>query len=195
MISVVPSEDEHQVRSVSSFVPPGEAWLNSSQSEYVGASDQRREYISGSVHALTERKARSAERSYRFNGSAGTAVIPSSSLDTDALLFVDSRYWIQAEKQVPKKGWKVVRVGSSGGSGAASVEKGWTEWMITVNQHGSGVLPRERLADSSQSVKEGSKVGIDPRLVSLSEYRRCERTVRGLMTRRRLQQHQGPLDR
>jgi hypothetical protein len=68
----------------------------------------------------------------RFTGSAGTAIIPSSGLDTDALLFVDSRYWIQAEKQIPKQGWKVVRVGNSGGSGAVSVEKGWTEWIIDV---------------------------------------------------------------
>jgi Xaa-Pro aminopeptidase len=69
----------------------------------------------------------------RFTGSAGTAVIPSSAVDADALLFVDSRYWIQAEKQIPKSGWKVVRVGSSGGSGAVSVEKGWTEWAVAVS--------------------------------------------------------------
>jgi len=69
----------------------------------------------------------------RFTGSAGTAIIPSSGIDADALLFVDSRYWIQAEKQIPKQGWKVVRVGNSGGSGAVSVEKGWTEWVIDVS--------------------------------------------------------------
>jgi hypothetical protein len=69
----------------------------------------------------------------RFTGSAGTAIIPSSGIDTDALLFVDSRYWIQAEKQIPKQGWKVVRVGNSGGSGAVSVEKGWMEWVIDVS--------------------------------------------------------------
>jgi hypothetical protein len=68
----------------------------------------------------------------RFTGSAGTAIIPSSGIDADALLFVDSRYWIQAEKQIPKQGWKVVRVGNSGGSGAVSVEKGWTDWVIDV---------------------------------------------------------------
>lgn len=70
---------------------------------------------------------------HSFTGSAGTAVIPSSSQDADALLFVDSRYWIQAEKQVPKVGWKVVRVGSSGGSGSVSVEKGWTDWLLNVS--------------------------------------------------------------
>jgi Xaa-Pro aminopeptidase len=70
----------------------------------------------------------------RFEGSAGTAIIPSSAIDADALLFVDSRYWIQAEKQVPKAGWKVVRVGNSGGSGSVSVEKGWTEWVIDVSR-------------------------------------------------------------
>jgi hypothetical protein len=71
----------------------------------------------------------------RFTGSAGTAIIPSSGIDTDALLFVDSRYWIQAEKQIPKQGWKVVRVGNSGGSGAVSVEKGWTEWVLDVSSY------------------------------------------------------------
>jgi hypothetical protein len=71
----------------------------------------------------------------RFTGSAGTAIIPSSGIDADALLFVDSRYWIQAEKQIPKQGWKVVRVGNSGGSGAVSVEKGWTEWVIDVSPY------------------------------------------------------------
>lgn len=83
--------------------------------------------------SLLEHQARTRTDYKRFNGSAGTAVIPSSAVDEDALLFVDSRYWIQAEKQVPKAGWKVVRVGSSGGSGAVSVEKGWTEWLFSVS--------------------------------------------------------------
>ncbi|WVW85428.1 hypothetical protein I302_107466 [Kwoniella bestiolae CBS 10118] len=107
---VVPSEDEHQ-------------------SEEIGESDKRREWISG------------------FTGSAGTALIPSSSIDSDALLFVDSRYWIQAGQQVVE-GWKVVRVGASGGSGKDAVVGGWVEWLI-------------------KEVEDGSKIGIDPKLISI----------------------------
>ncbi|KGB76262.2 cytoplasmic protein [Cryptococcus deuterogattii R265] len=108
---IVPSEDEHQ-------------------SEGVGDSEKRRQYISG------------------FTGSAGTALIPSSTSQS-ALLFVDSRYWIQAEQQVPK-GWKVVRVGSSsgGGSGRADAQNGWVDWIVN-------------------ELEEGSRVGIDPKLISL----------------------------
>ncbi|OWZ77209.1 cytoplasmic protein [Cryptococcus neoformans Bt85] len=108
---IVPSEDEHQ-------------------SEEVGDSEKRRQYISG------------------FTGSAGTALIPSSTSQS-ALLFVDSRYWIQAEQQVPK-GWKVVRVGSSSGngSGRADAQSGWVNWVV-------------------DELDEGSRVGIDPKLISL----------------------------
>lgn len=67
-----------------------------------------------------------------FTGTAGTALIPSFGVESDALLFVDSRYWVQAEKQVPK-GWTVIRVGSSGGSGSVAVEKGWTEHVALVS--------------------------------------------------------------
>ena len=99
-----------------------------------------------------------------FTGSAGTAVIPSSSIDADALLFVDSRYWIQGEKQIPKFGWRVVRVGSSGGSGAVSVEKGWTDWAIVGDV--SAVL---QSLTSSKGIEEGSRIGIDPKLISLGK--------------------------
>ncbi|OCF57628.1 cytoplasmic protein [Kwoniella mangroviensis CBS 10435] len=107
---VVPSEDEHQ-------------------SEEIGESDKRREWISG------------------FTGSAGTALIPSSSIDSEALLFVDSRYWIQAGQQVVE-GWKVVRVGASGGSGKDAVVGGWVEWLL-------------------EEVGDGSRIGIDPKLLSI----------------------------
>ncbi|WVQ79732.1 hypothetical protein IAT38_001832 [Cryptococcus sp. DSM 104549] len=107
---VVPSEDEHQ-------------------SEEVGETEKRRQYISG------------------FTGSAGTAVIPASS-SSPALLFVDSRYWIQAEQQVPES-WKVVRVGSQGGaSGKDAVVGGWVEWVVN-------------------EAEDGAKIGIDPKLISL----------------------------
>ncbi|WVN86205.1 uncharacterized protein L203_101366 [Cryptococcus depauperatus CBS 7841] len=105
---VVSTEDEHQ-------------------SEMVGDSEKRLEYITG------------------FTGSAGTALIPSCS--SEALLFVDSRYWIQAEQQVPT-GWKVIRVGSKGGSGREGVVGGWVEWAV-------------------HEAEEGSRIGVDPKLISL----------------------------
>lgn len=67
-----------------------------------------------------------------FSGSAGTALIPSSKLDAKALLFVDSRYWVLAEKEVPKKGWEVKRVGASGGSGRSAVVGGWVDYVAEV---------------------------------------------------------------
>jgi len=69
---------------------------------------------------------------YRFNGSAGTAIIPSTSTSESAILFADSRYWVQADKQIPKSGWKVFRVGANGGSGPAAVAGSWSEWLIQV---------------------------------------------------------------
>ncbi|ODN90758.1 cytoplasmic protein [Cryptococcus wingfieldii CBS 7118] len=108
------------------YVVPSE---DEHQSEEVGDSEKRRQCISG------------------FTGSAGTAIIPSS-FDHEALLFVDSRYWIQAEQQVVE-GWKVVRVGSKGGSGRGDVVGGWVEWAVN-------------------EAEEGSRIGIDPKLISLS---------------------------
>lgn len=49
-----------------------------------------------------------------FTGSAGTAVAPSSSTKGKAKLFVDSRYWIQAEQQVVPDVWHVRRMGGGG---------------------------------------------------------------------------------
>ncbi|RXK42264.1 cytoplasmic protein [Tremella mesenterica] len=100
------------------------------QSEEVGESEKRLLWISG------------------FSGSAGTALIPSSH-EQDALLFVDSRYWVQAEQQVPKQGWKVVRVGATGNAGRDSVVSGWVDYMI-------------------EEFQDGTRVGIDPRLISVT---------------------------
>jgi Xaa-Pro aminopeptidase len=69
-------------------------------SEWTASTDQRREWISG------------------FSGSAGTAIIARKSQDgndgvkgdASAWLFVDNRYWIQAEGQTSKELWEVVRV-------------------------------------------------------------------------------------
>ncbi len=56
---------------------------------------------------------------------------------------------------VPKKGWKVVRVGATGGSGDAAVTGGWTEYL-------------------TNSLPDGSKVGIDPKLISADLARSIE---------------------
>ncbi|KAI9637649.1 peptidase M24, structural domain-containing protein [Dioszegia hungarica] len=110
---------------VDCYVVPSE---DEHQSEEVAIKDKRREWIS------------------RFDGSAGTAIIPRST-SSKALLFVDSRYWLQAEQQINKEEWTVVRVGSVAGSGPASVLSGWTDWAV-------------------KDAEDGSRIGIDPRLIS-----------------------------
>lgn len=87
-----------------------------------------------------------SELTRSFTGSAGTALIPADA-DSKALLFVDSRYWIQAEHQVLSEHWKVVRVGSQGGSGSAGVTTGWMDFVV-------------------HNVAAGSRIGTDPRLIS-----------------------------
>ncbi|KDN37350.1 hypothetical protein RSAG8_10238, partial [Rhizoctonia solani AG-8 WAC10335] len=94
---IIPSEDAHQ-------------------SEYVAASDRRREYISG------------------FTGSSGTAIV---SLN-NAYLFTDSRYYIQAERELDRN-WSLLKVGTG-------EVKPWNEW----------ILNRAR----------GAAVGIDSRLIA-----------------------------
>lgn len=51
------------------------------------------------------------------------------------------------------KGWKVVRVGSSsgGGSGRTDAQNGWVDWVVN-------------------ELEEGSRVGIDPKLISLGNF-------------------------
>eukprot|EP01029_Cantina_marsupialis_P011609 TRINITY_DN2585_c0_g1_i1.p1 TRINITY_DN2585_c0_g1~~TRINITY_DN2585_c0_g1_i1.p1 ORF type:complete len:540 (-),score=125.46 TRINITY_DN2585_c0_g1_i1:414-2033(-) len=68
---------------------------DSHQSEYVGKSDKRREFIS------------------HFTGSAGTALCFDSD-DKKAVLFTDSRYHLQCEEQVDSSIWKVMKVGNEG---------------------------------------------------------------------------------
>ncbi|KAG9044466.1 hypothetical protein FS837_008111 [Tulasnella sp. UAMH 9824] len=80
------------------YIVPSE---DAHQSEYVAAIDKRREFISG------------------FTGSQGTAVISHS----EALLFVDSRYYSQADKQLDQN-WKIRKVGSPGQDG-----RDWVQWL------------------------------------------------------------------
>ncbi|EJD37953.1 Creatinase/aminopeptidase [Auricularia subglabra TFB-10046 SS5] len=86
-------------------------------SEYVALCDRRRQWISG------------------FTGSAGTVVV---SL-TEAHLFVDSRYWTQAEREAGQY-WSIHRVGEH----IDIVD--WDKWILEV--------PR------------GSKVGMDSRMLT-----------------------------
>lgn len=84
-----------------------------------------------------------------FTGTAGTALVPSSSQSgTKARLLVDSRYWIEAEEQVSKEDWEVVRLGGSGGRGSATVEGGLVDWVVRL--------------------EDGIRIGIDPKLISQS---------------------------
>lgn len=96
--SIIPSEDAHQ-------------------SEYVAASDKRREYISGYVSPL--HSATLAHHSCcSFTGSAGTAIV---SLN-NAYLFTDSRYYIQAEREIDRN-WTLHKVGTPN-------VKPWNEWIL-----------------------------------------------------------------
>ncbi|QRW08650.1 Metallopeptidase family M24 [Ceratobasidium sp. AG-Ba] len=94
---IIPSEDAHQ-------------------SEYVAASDKRREYISGLFR------------------SSGTAIV---SLN-NAYLFTDSRYYIQAEREIDSN-WTLFKVGMPD-------VKPWNEWLLN----------RQR----------NSAIGIDSRLIA-----------------------------
>lgn len=55
----------------------------------------------------------------RFTGSAGLAAVSK----TDAYLIADSRYWIQARRELDRN-WHVVEAGSVDGP------KGWIEWLV-----------------------------------------------------------------
>ncbi|KIJ40961.1 hypothetical protein M422DRAFT_60541 [Sphaerobolus stellatus SS14] len=86
-------------------------------SEYLAPCDKRRQWLTG------------------FTGSAGTAVISMG----EAYLFVDSRYYIQAARQLDEN-WTLMKVGWDG-------MKNWDDWLI---DHARGV-----------------KIGIDSRMISL----------------------------
>jgi len=62
-----------QQRNLDAYLVPGE---DAHQSEYVAECDKRRQFISG------------------FSGSSGFAVVTL----TEALLFTDGRYWLQASR-------------------------------------------------------------------------------------------------
>ncbi|KAK4057144.1 hypothetical protein OIO90_001639 [Microbotryomycetes sp. JL221] len=73
-----------------------------------------------------------------FTGSAGVAIVSQQ----EALLFTDSRYYIQAEKQLPQA-WTLMKVGTDG-------IKNWNLWLLEV--------------------PAGKVVGLDPALIDFATY-------------------------
>ncbi|BGP10131.1 hypothetical protein JCM10049v2_006014 [Rhodotorula toruloides] len=90
---------EMQDAGVDAYVIPS---ADAHGSEWVGACDERRAFISN------------------FTGSAGTAIVT----PTEAHLFTDSRYFVQAAKQLDSN-WTLEKVGSAG-------VKNWNEWLLEL---------------------------------------------------------------
>jgi Xaa-Pro aminopeptidase len=99
------------------------------QSEYVPPVWQRRAWISG------------------FSGSAGTAVITRDS----ARLWTDSRYWLQAARQLEGSCFELMRQGDADVPNVG-------RWLASV-------------------LVEGEAVGIDPRLLSVETWRDWKRQL------------------
>ncbi|GAA5912693.1 aminopeptidase P family protein [Sporobolomyces salmoneus] len=103
-------------------------------SEYVGESDKRRAWLSS------------------FNGSAGVAIVTHDA----AHLFTDSRYWVQASKQLDDN-WTLEKVGSD-------KVKNWDAWLLdlpeqsrvgidpSVLDYGTGKSLRSKLSQNSISL-------------------------------------------
>lgn len=113
--------------NIGTYIIPSE---DEHQSEYTSLSDKRREYITG------------------FTGSAGIAIVTLTNANTltgEAILSTDGRYFLQAEKQLNPRLWKLFKQGAAG-------YKPWHEWSV-----------------ESASKNGFSKViSCDPRVVSLS---------------------------
>ncbi|KAF9038712.1 peptidase M24, structural domain-containing protein [Panaeolus papilionaceus] len=114
---VIPSEDAHG-------------------SEYVAASDKRREFISG------------------FTGSAGQAVVSRNS----AYLLTDSRYWIQAQQEVDNN-WTLVRVAG------INQPQDWIEWIVARSK-GTKIGIDARMISHEKATLLNSKLApLDSKLV------------------------------
>jgi len=105
--------------NVQAFVVPSE---DAHQSEYIAETDKRRAFISG------------------FNGSAGYAVVTL----TDAALFTDGRYFLQASQQLDSN-WTLMK------QGLPDVPT-WQEYVV-------------------KALPAGSRVGIDPTLMTVVDAR------------------------
>ncbi len=90
-------------------------------SEYVPDCWQRRRWLTG------------------FDGSAGDAAVTRDR----ALLWTDSRYWLQAERQAGPRGFDVIRAGAPGAPSLA-------DWLASLGT--------------------GARVGIDPNTISLAGF-------------------------
>ncbi|KAF7303097.1 Creatinase aminopeptidase [Mycena kentingensis (nom. inval.)] len=114
---IVPSEDAHQ-------------------SEYVSASDRRREYISG------------------FNGSAGQAIIAV----TAAYLITDSRYWLHAQKQIDSN-WTLVRAGDR------HEAKDWIEWIVAHARNARIGVDARMISHEKATILNSKLSSLDAKLV------------------------------
>ncbi|KAI1898111.1 hypothetical protein AGOR_G00068980 [Albula goreensis] len=103
--------------NISAYIIPG---TDAHLSEYIAERDNRLAWISG------------------FTGSAGTAVVTK----TRAVLWTDSRYWVQAERQMDCN-WELVR-----DSSISSI----TDWLIS-------------------DVPDGKEIGFDPFLFSFDTFK------------------------
>jgi Xaa-Pro aminopeptidase len=92
------------------------------QSEYVPEFWKRRQFITG------------------FTGSAGDAVVTSKK----AGLWTDSRYYLQAERELKGSGFDLFKIGLPG-------VPTWQEWLV-------------------QELRRGEKIGVDPQLISHQNY-------------------------
>ncbi|EGV63321.1 Creatinase/aminopeptidase [Yamadazyma tenuis ATCC 10573] len=112
---------------ISVYIVPSE---DEHQSEYTALADKRREFIS------------------EFTGSAGIAVITlddGETLTGQAAMSTDGRYFLQAEKQLNKENWTLLKQGNP------SYPK-WTQWCI----------------DKAIQSKFSNVISCDPRVISLS---------------------------
>lgn len=98
------------------------------QSEYTAQADKRREYLSG------------------FTGSAGLCVITLDNEDTlegEAALATDGRYFLQAEKELDSKIWRLLKQGAAG----------YPSW--------------QEFAFGKASESKSKVISVDPKLMSL----------------------------
>jgi Xaa-Pro aminopeptidase len=100
------------------------------QSEYVPECWKRRQFITG------------------FTGSAGDAVVTLRK----AGLWTDSRYYLQAEREIKGSGFQLFKSGLPG-------VPTWQEWLV-------------------KELRRGDNLGLDPRLIPHQNYAKLERELR-----------------
>ncbi|KAI0796341.1 Creatinase/aminopeptidase [Irpex lacteus] len=111
---------------VTAYVVPSE---DQHASEYIAECDERRAYISG------------------FTGSAGTAIVTL----TDAFLFTDGRYFLQAEQELDSN-WTLQK------QGLPDVPT-WQEFL-------------------SKNLDDHSRIGIDPTLITAEDAENLQKTLK-----------------